>query len=138
MIERGKTRRVLFTVLTVLWIAVIWGHSLMPADLSKQESGGLLSLLIQYLPWLTDHIIRKAAHFTEYAILGALLFGATKGGRRSPAFPPLAGILTAMTDESIQLFSDGRSGQVTDVWLDFAGFLLLWGLLQLLFGRKTS
>ncbi len=132
MSEGGKTRRIVFTVLTVLWLLVIWGHSLMPADLSKEESGGLLALLIGYFPWLTDHIIRKAAHFTEYAILGALLFAATAGSRRSPSFPPLAGVLTAMTDETIQIFSEGRSGQVSDVWLDFAGFLLLWGLLTLI------
>ncbi len=138
MSERGKTRRILFTVLAALWILVIWGHSLMPADLSKQESRGLLSLLIGYFPWLTDHLIRKAAHFTEYAILGALLFGATQGGRRSTSFPLLAGILTAMADESIQIFSEGRSGQVSDVWLDFAGFLLLWGILYLLSKRKRS
>ena len=29
--------------------------------------------------------------------------------------------LTALTDETIQLFSLGRSSQVTDVWIDFAG-----------------
>ena len=137
MRERGKTRRTVFTVLTVLWIAVIWGHSMMPADLSKEESGGLLALLIGYFPWLTDHIIRKAAHFTEYAILGGFLFGATSGSKRSRAFPPLAGGLTALADETIQIFSDGRSGQVSDVWLDFAGFLVLWGLLRLIF-RKTK
>ena len=138
MTERGKTRRAIFTVLTILWIAVIWGHSVMPAELSKEESGGLLELLIGYFPWLTDHIIRKAAHFTEYAVLGCFLFGATKGGTRSRSFPPLVGVLTALADETIQLFSDGRSGQVSDVWLDFAGFLLLWGLLTLIFRRKKS
>ena len=37
--------------------------------------------------------------------------------------PMLGGVLTALTDETIQLFSDGRSGQVTDVWLDSAGVL---------------
>ena len=29
--------------------------------------------------------------------------------------------LTALTDETIQFFSMGRSSQVTDVWIDFAG-----------------
>ena len=137
MSDRGRKRRILFTVLTVLWMLVIWGHSMMPASLSKQESGGLLALLIGYFPWLTDHIIRKAAHFTEYAILGVLLFGAVKGSKRSSAFPPLVGILTAMADETIQIYSEGRSGQVTDVWLDFAGFLLLWGLLTLIAKAKN-
>ena len=132
MTKRGATRRTVFTVLTVLWLIVIWGHSLMPAAVSKEESGGLLALLIGWFPWLTDHIIRKVAHFIEYAALGTLLFGAVHGGKRSRSFPPLVGLLTAMADESIQLFSEGRSGQVTDVWLDFAGFLLLWGGLSLI------
>ncbi len=35
----------------------------------------------------------------------------------------LGGVLTALTDETIQIFSAGRSSQVTDVWLDFAGVL---------------
>ncbi len=38
--------------------------------------------------------------------------------------PMLAGVLTALTDETIQLFSEGRSSQVTDVWLDSAGVLV--------------
>lgn len=138
MTERGKTRRVLFTVLTVLWLAVIWGHSMMPADLSKQESGGLLALLIGWFPFLTDHMIRKLAHFAEYAVLGGLLFGATAGGKRSPAFPPLAGLLSALTDETIQLFTEGRSGQISDVWLDFSGFLLIWGCLALIRRIKSK
>ena len=37
--------------------------------------------------------------------------------------PMLGGVLTALTDETIQLFSEGRSSQVTDVWLDSAGVL---------------
>lgn len=133
----GKTRRTLFTVLTVLWLAVIWGHSVMSADLSRQESGGILALLIGWFPFLTDHIIRKAAHFAEFAVLGGLLFGAADG-KRSPAFPPLIGLLAAMTDETIQLFSEGRSGQISDVWLDFSGFLLIWGLLTLIRRAKSE
>ena len=39
----------------------------------------------------------------------------------------LGGVLTALTDESIQLFSSGRSGQVADVWIDTGG--VLWGML---------
>ena len=33
----------------------------------------------------------------------------------------ILGLMTALTDETIQLFSLGRSSQVTDVWIDFAG-----------------
>ena len=35
----------------------------------------------------------------------------------------LGGVLTALTDETIQLFSEGRSSQVTEVWRASAGVL---------------
>ena len=35
----------------------------------------------------------------------------------------LPGTLAALCDETIQLFVPGRSGQITDVWLDTAGYL---------------
>ena len=117
------TRRRVFQALSVLWLFFIWGHSLLPAETSAAESGRWLVLLQGVLPWLTDHLIRKAAHFTEYTVLGALLRAAFPArGRAAWMELALAGLLAAMLDETIQLFSPGRSGQITDVWLDFAGF----------------
>ena len=39
------------------------------------------------------------------------------------SWPMLGGLLTALTDETIQLFVPGRSGQVTDIWIDFSGVM---------------
>ena len=125
------TRRRTFWVLTALWLLFVWGHSLMPASVSKEESHHWLALLQTWLPWLTDHLIRKAAHFTEYAVLGALLFGAADT-RYGLWFPPCFGVLAALADETVQLFAAGRSGQVSDVWLDLAGFLAGWILIALI------
>ena len=113
-----------FTVLSVVWLLVIWGQSLLPAAQSKGESGALLLFVQNLLPWMTEHLLRKAAHFTEYAVLGALCFCAFRFSRRYvlPAVA-LCGLTAALTDETIQLFVPGRSGQVSDVWLDFAGYL---------------
>ena len=119
------TRRRVFRALAALWLLFIWGHSVMPAAVSKQESGHFLALLQTWLPWLTDHLIRKAAHFAEYAVLGALVFLAADV-RHGLWFAPCFGLLSALADETIQLFAAGRSGQITDVWLDFAGFLVGW------------
>ena len=125
------TRRRVFWVLTALWLLFVWGHSLMPASVSKEESHHWLALLQTWLPWLTDYLIRKAAHFTEYAVLGALLFGAADT-RYGLWFPPCFGVLAALADETVQLFAAGRSGQVSDVWLDLAGFLAGWILIALI------
>ncbi len=125
------TRRRVFWVLTAVWLLLIWLQSVLPAELSREESHGLLALLQSALPWLTDYLIRKIAHFAEYAVLGALLFGAV-GVRHGLWFPPCFGLLAALADETIQLLSDGRSGQVSDVWLDLAGFLARWIVITLI------
>jgi len=97
-----------------------------PADISSEKSGAVLLILNKLLfggkAVLTEHIVRKLAHFAEYTIagiLGMLFF-------RNLGFPVLSlfsGLLVALTDETIQLFVPGRSGQITDVWLDFSGIL---------------
>ena len=125
-----KRRRV-FWALTALWLAFVWGHSFMSAEASSAESGGLLALLQSSLPWLTQVLIRKAAHLVEYAVLGALLFGAAEV-RRGLWFPPCFGVLAALADETVQLFSDGKAGMVEDVWLDLAGFLAGWIVIALI------
>ena len=51
-------------------------------------------------------------------VLGTVCFGMYG---LKPLYPAFAGLLTALTDETLQLFSPGRSAHVTDVWIDFAG-----------------
>ena len=130
-------RQKVFLALTVLWLCVIWGHSMMPAEDSGNESNFLAEWLMQYLPWMNDYVIRKVAHFTEYAVLGALVFGAfPRRGGTAVALTAFAGVLIALIDETIQLFAPGRSGQISDVWLDFAGFALLQLALRLVIRKK--
>ena len=59
--------------------------------------------------------------------------------------PLLGGVLTALADETIQIYSPGRSSQVTDVWLDSAGVLagilaalVLMALCGLLFHHRNK
>lgn len=128
-----------FTVLAVVWLLVIWGQSLLPAAQSKGESGALLLFVQRVLPWMTEHLLRKVAHFTEYAVLGALSFCAFRfSSRYALSAVLLCGMAAALTDETIQLFVPGRSGQVSDVWLDFAGYLcaVLVGLLIVKWKRR--
>lgn len=135
MTKRRKT----FLALTVLWLCVIWGHSMMPATDSGNESNFLAEWLMQYIPWMNDYVIRKVAHFAEYAVLGGLLLGAfPKRGRAAILHAVLAGLLVALTDETIQLFAPGRSGQITDVWLDLAGLCTGQLILRLLFRKRTE
>ena len=128
--------RVLFTFALIACIVFIFSNSLQIADVSEGASGrvlGILQGILRHLGLpgaadrLTMHIVRKLAHFCEYTLEGFLLMLCMRVYSRHPlrhiTVPMLGGVLTALTDETIQLFSEGRSGQVTDVWLDSAGVL---------------
>ncbi len=69
--------------------------------------------------------VRKAAHFSEYALLGALLMGAFLCLRLSMGTRLVLTVflcfLCACADEYHQTFVTGRSGQWSDVLLDFSG-----------------
>lgn len=73
---------------------------------------------------LTEHMVRKAAHFCEYTLEGFLLLLGVRlfsPKLRFLSWPALLGLLTALCDETIQLFYAGRGSSVLDVWIDFAG-----------------
>ena len=43
-----------------------------------------------------------------------------------------------MVDETIQIFVPGRSGEITDVWLDLAGFLVGYGLARVITRKREQ
>lgn len=72
-----------------------------------------------------DHIVRKSAHFCEYAILAMavafhLLIRKQKG-KLLFFVPILTVFLYAVTDEFHQLFVPGRAGLFKDVLIDTSG-----------------
>ncbi len=114
-----------------LTLLFIWGHSLIPADLSSQESGSFVSLINEYLGSagigfsVTDHVVRKTAHFLEYAVLGAEI--AVLHGRDKKTGSVFPGILffwigAPVIDEGIQYFTPGRACMLQDIFLDMCGF----------------
>lgn len=113
-------------------VLIIWGNSLVPGT-----GSGSLSLSVVYAlrgclaavglsaPWLTNLVVRKCAHFTEYLVLGVCLSNALDSCRvREPGtFTLLIALLAAIPslDETIQLFVPGRVGAITDVMIDCCG-----------------
>ena len=80
---------------------------------------------LESLYWTLQTVVRKGAHFLEYALLGFLvrLLGESYTWRGRGWIAWGGGTLYAVTDEVHQLFSDGRSAQATDVLIDSAGVL---------------
>ena len=128
--------RVLFTLALLGCIVFIFSNSMKIGEVSQGSSGRVLALLQGVLcrlghpalaQRLTDHIVRKLAHFCEYTLEGFLLMLCMRVYTRNYIWhisvPLLGGVLTALADETIQIFVAGRSGQISDVWLDMAGAL---------------
>jgi VanZ family protein len=89
----------------LVWAAVIFAFSSVPS-LSSGLGG-----------W--DLLLRKLAHLTEYAILGALVFRAT----RRPWLALALAAAYAASDEVHQHFVEGRHASPLDVGIDAVGAL---------------
>lgn len=141
--------RVIFTVAVVLCIGYIFGNSLEVAAESSARSQAVMNHLNAILSRIglgpvSEHTVRKLAHFAEYCLEGLLLTLClrvyTRRFVRHISWPLLGGLLTAVTDETIQRYVAGRSSQVTDVWIDFAGVVagMLVSLVLLLIVRAVT
>ncbi len=120
----------LLVILIIATLAFIWGNSLQSIPESKIKSGKALEIIAPVLEFfvgkgnVTDHLVRKLAHFTEYFVLGIEL-SLLMAVRSRVSFQGVcnclfAGLAAAVTDESIQIISN-RGPLVSDVLLDFCG-----------------
>ena len=131
MMKRTNKRMALCVTLLVLLLTFIWGNSLLPGKDSGALSGlvgQVLGTLLPFLDFSTQiggFILRKFAHFSEFAALGMVLtwlFGMTQHKKCLLfALPVLCGTTAACIDETIQIFSPDRHASLVDVSIDSAG-----------------
>ncbi len=129
-----------FTIIVIAIMAFIFFQSALPADLSSEESGRVVDLIVRLFQGVAPidretlvFIVRKGAHFTEYMILGGFLVPAVKEWMAVDTTPVpvvreritawLAGTLYAVTDEIHQSFVPGRSCELRDMGIDSCGVL---------------
>ena len=128
---KKRTLRWIFGFLALACLAVIWGNSMTPGNESGQMSGSVTewinSIVQKVFPSfeISHAFVRKAAHFTEFAILGALLavniraFLPRRVSFVLGAIP--CAFVIASIDETIQFFVKGRTCSFLDVLLDTFG-----------------
>ena len=153
--KKTKFRLILCATLLIAILAFIWGNSAMPGEASGELSGWVGEFLGKILPFLSlesgtgAHILRKLAHFSEFAALGLCLgwlFGMLMERKSLRlALPVVCGVAAACIDETIQIFSPGRHCSIVDVGIDSGGVvtgfivLLLWcGFCKFLCRKKQS
>lgn len=144
-VERVGKRTLAWGVAFVLWIGFVWGHSLVQGPASSLESGRFVALLRPVFEAagvldadLMSFVVRKCAHFSEYAVLGVIGRGFFSRLCAEMALPAWAGALCValvpVADETIQLFVPGRAGSPRDVLIDLCGAatgaLLSWAAVR--------
>jgi len=90
-----------------------------------------------------NYLVRKLAHFAEYALLAALLFRARRGDRgarwrwRWAAYTFSLACGWALLDEFHQAFTRTRGSSIYDSMLDAAGALVMLTAIALFYARKS-
>ena len=134
----------------IIWMSVIFWFS---TDIfSGDHTGSLLWKVVSFIyPGATRDLfdvihfyVRKAGHFTEYAVLALLLFRAFRSGagarwRRGWALSSLmVCFLYASLDEYHQTFTRHRTASIYDSLIDTSGAATALVLLWLLSHRATE
>lgn len=126
-------RWILYIVLCLI-VFSIWDNSLQNGG----NSDGFSLIFAEWLTpvahklgfhgniWALNRVVRKLAHLTEFTILGGILYVIL---RRYIEYGTVVktigvGIVIASLDEFIQLFSLGRSSQLSDVLIDTVGIII--------------
>lgn len=135
-------KRWMLCVVLALVAVFIWNNSFQSEGTSDGISLVFTKWLIPFAQklgfygsiWQFNHLVRKMAHVTEFTVLGCILYHMVK---RYTTYGVVwksigLGVVVAIIDECIQIFSPGRSAQVSDVVLDTIGSIVGIGLAKLI------
>ena len=169
--KRNKLK-IIISILILLTVVFIWGHSFMTPEMSTEESSFVKEIVEAVVQSVSNNeaftipeiVIRKSAHFFEYAVLGlelailitvnikALLLkeenscsnSNVDSHKKKGFFQSLScryvtsfmiALIVAGIDETIQYFT-GRYSSVWDVLLDMIG--ASFSILLFMLFRKLS
>ena len=122
---------IILAVLILATLAFIWTESVKPVPESRAESQKIQKIITPVLELVvgkgnvTNHLVRKIAHFVEFGVFGLELALWTVQRKKAVLWQNLlwipVGVLAACLDEGIQALV-GRGNQLSDVMLDLWGF----------------
>lgn len=132
--------RIVSAVAVAVWMYIIFSFSSQNAQVSESVSGGFIEAVARWFhpdfgalsetqrvalieAW--QHFVRKAAHFSEYAVLGVLTANALRTYRLKNGLrfllPVAVCFLYAVSDEVHQYFIPQRACRAFDVFIDTCG-----------------
>ncbi|MGB7595228.1 MAG: VanZ family protein [Erysipelotrichaceae bacterium] len=124
-----KTKRSVYLIIYIGWILMIFAFSMQSGIISSNSSKPFVEVILRFFAqfditltslWVST-IVRKGAHFTEYAVLGYVT-RKNVGLNTQPLFY-LSGFVPFL-DEALQTQIAGRVGSLGDSSIDLAGYLI--------------
>ena len=131
-----KKIRLIYPVLLAALMALIFCFSAQPADDSTQTSGHFTTIAAHFFIQNLDafdtetqaqiidgfsFVVRKTAHFCEYALMGCLWYLWLRNRKFAPLLALGASAAYSCTDEWHQSLVPGRSCELRDVLVDSSG-----------------
>lgn len=150
MWKKSDLKSLVFEILTIIFVLFIFSNSLktgtVSTSISDPISNDFYSIFTKIgLPITADTVslfIRKTAHLLEFLLYSILLnFSIYYKSKKFSDYTFMIlfiGLFTGLTDEFLQTFVVGRSGEVRDVMIDFIGFLLGFLLFNILEKKGNS
>lgn len=134
-------------VATLMWVLFIFSFSLQNAQSSSLTSLGLTQFLYDIFNSIVttsnltmndfSGLVRKSAHVFNFAVLMIFVLKLTYENLKNWKIGSwFFCLLIAIIDETIQIFSPGRSSQIGDVAFDMLGATLVLALFILFIERK--
>ena len=153
-------KKILYLALVLIWMLTVFMFSNQNGEKSQGTSRKISAIVAQIFTHnqeinedekevileKVDHVIRKMAHYSIYAIGGILLYNyirtLTTKTKKAIVIAILLGIIYAITDELHQYFMNGRSAQITDVIIDslgiFTGVILMYKIQKNLYNKNSK
>jgi len=147
-------KKIVLWILVILTCAMIFNFSSKEGNNSYEQSEAVTKKVENVVTQITDKessyanfervhkFVRKQGHFIEFAILGIFVFLLVRcydfSMKKSLIIALLFVLFYAATDEIHQLFVEGRTGRVKDVFIDFFGSVIGIGIVYPFEARKLK
>lgn len=134
-----QIKKIIYNTLLIIWMVIIFMFSNQNAKTSQATSDKIASDIVDTVEIIskkdipdgnkkklisdTRFIIRKTAHFTLYLVLGILahLVFSSYNVSKPVIYSIIFCLLYACSDEVHQIFSDGRTAKLMDIFIDTCG-----------------
>lgn len=135
-------KKIYSILLVILWMILIFIMSSFNSIESGNQSNFIVNIISNILNIKNvdtlSFIIRKSAHFTEYFVLGLLVYNLINNCHYKSYIGILICIIYALSDEIHQIFVPGRAFKIMDILIDSTGSITGLYLLKYFIQKKSK